>query len=187
MNRELNYNARAAAAIESHHLGGRFAKLYGKQGEMVLRLFGEMSTDEFAAKVENEPLWVEIDSIATPFFVVSAKSQGVSGVVVKLEDIDNDRATELLIGRNFYIESLFVRRERADDWAMLDGCHFIDVTSSTRGVVKSVIDNSLNPLLEVLTTDGRDFFVPIAEELIRGFNKRKKLIEMELVEGFFDN
>lgn len=187
MHCEEEYNARAAAAIESHHLGGKFSKLYGKDGHIVVRLFGEMSVDEFADKVKREPLWVEIDSIATPFFVTSVKGQGMSGAVVALEDVQNDRATEIIIGRNFYIESIAVRRERAGDWAMLEGCRFVDVTSGVQGVIKGVVDNSLNPLLEVVVDGGDEYFVPIAEELIAGFNKRKKVLEMELVEGFFQS
>lgn len=186
MNSSPNYNERAAAAIESQHLCGRISKLYGKQGELVVRLYGDLSVDEFAAKLRKEPLWVEIDAIATPFFATSVKGQGVSGAVVVLEDVDNERLGEMLVGSNFYIGSAVSRRERADDWSMLEGCRFVDVTSSTEGVIKSVIDNSLNPLLEVVVDGGAEFFVPIAEELIKGCNKRKKIVQLELVEGFFE-
>lgn len=186
MAKELDYNERAAAAIESRHLCGRISKLYGKQGELAVRLYGDLSVDQFIAKMRNEPLWVEIDAIATPFFATSVKGQGVSGAVVVVEDIDNERLGGMLVGANFYIESVVSRRERADDWSMLEGCRFVDVTSSVQGRIKSVIDNSLNPLLEVVTDDGAEFFVPIAEELISGYNKRKKIVQLELVDGFFE-
>lgn len=183
---KLEYNTRAEEAISAIHKVGRISKLYGANGEVVVKLYDALDAKEFANKTKKEPLWIQIDSIATPFFVASAKNQGAGASVVAIDDIDSAIKADLVIGKEVYMESVVVRRQRATDWELLEGYDFEDTTSGVCGVIAEVIDNSLNPLLFIKTDKQEEFYVPIAEELISSINKKKRVVTFELVEGFFE-
>ncbi len=184
----MNYNDKARNAIDPIHRIGRVTKGYGSEGEVVIKLGGEggLSSRELISKVKEEPLWIEIDSIATPFFVLDAKSQGVGAVVVRFEFIDSKQSSSIVMGKEVFLESLERKRHKASDWGTLEGFEFRELTSGLTGTVLEVIENSLNTLL-LIDIDGNEHFIPLAEELISSLNTKSKVISMTLVEGFFDS
>ncbi len=183
----MEYNARASRAVDATHKVGRITKQYGAEGEVVVKLYDALDAREFAARTNKEPLWIEIESIATPFFVASAKNQGVGASVVVFDEIDTEQKAKMLIGKEVYLESVKVKRERATDWDMLEGYTFEDVTSGVEGVIVEIIDNSLNPLLFIKTSKNEEFYVPCAEDLIVSFDEKNRLISFKLLEGFFNH
>ncbi len=182
----MNYNDKARAAIDPIHKIGKVTKNYGSEGEVVLKLGGAITARELIERVKEEPLWIEIDSIATPFFVLSAKNQGVGAAVVKFQFIDSEQRSTIVMGREVFLSSVEREREKASDWGELEGYNFEDVTSGVSGKVIEVIDNSLNPLL-LVSIGEEEVYVPLAEDLIVGFDSNHRVISMELVEGFFEN
>ncbi len=188
----MNYNATAKSALNPIHRVGRITKLYGEQGGVSVKLKGgnvvfeknelELNAKNFAQIIKTEPLWIEIESIATPFFVTSAKPQGASAVAVTLDYIDTEQKAEMLIGTQIFVRGIECQRERASDWDDLAGLKFTDQTSGKTGVVMEVIENSLNPLLFV-EIEGEEHYVPLAKDLIMEINH--ELVVYQLPENFF--
>ncbi len=182
-----DYNETARKAIDSIHKVGRISKLYGTAGEVVIKLYDAIAAREFIEKTKNESLWVEVDTIATPFFVATAKSQGAGAVVATFDYIDSEPKAQLIIGAQVYLQSVSVKRERATDWDDLVGFDFEDVTSGVTGKILEIVDNSLSPLMFVRLENGEEIYLPLAEELIVGFDAKKRLVSLELVADFFQN
>lgn len=182
----MNYNDRAAAATIHENRVGQITKIYGTNGELVVKLW-----DNFPQSIINsnfkEPLWVEIDTIATPIFLCSFKNQGASKAIVAFEDFSNEQLSAMLVGMDIYAEIVEITDNSVgSDLSYLENFSFLDITSSRSGVVRAVIDNKLNPLLEVDFEDRQGVLVPIAEPLIEKLSRRKRTIVMRLAVGFHD-
>lgn len=174
----MDYNARAAAAITPTNQVGTVQKAYGKAGELVIRLW-----DTFPDDIE-EPLWVEIDSVAVPLFIGSLTRQGNSKAVVRFDDFETDTLAEMLIGKNLYSETPDDQTE-SDDWDFLIGYKFVDLTSGITGMITDYVGNELNPLIQV-AINGEEHLLPIADELVENMDEKRKILEMNLAEGIFD-
>lgn len=174
----MDYNARAAAAVAQANQVGTVQKAYGKAGELVIRLW-----DTFPDNTE-EPLWVEIDSVAVPLFIASFTRQGNSKAVVTFDDFESEELAEMLIGKKIYSESP-EEGEIEADWDFLIGYRFLDATSKMDGVITNFIGSELNPLIEVEIL-GKQHLLPIADELVEHLDQKKKILEMRLAEGIFE-
>ncbi|MFI3287853.1 MAG: hypothetical protein R3Y61_05170 [Rikenellaceae bacterium] len=183
----MDYNSLARSAVNSIHKVGKVSKLYGTEGEVVVKLYDVLTAREFIEITKGEPLWIEVDTIATPFFVSSAKSQGAGAAVVTFDYMDSEKKAALVVGGDVFLKSVVRERERAGDWGELLGYTFEDVTSGMRGVIREIVDNSLNPLMLVGFEGSREVFVPLSEDLIVGFDAKDKVVSFELVEGFFSH
>lgn len=177
----MNYNDRAVSIISNPaNQVGSVAKAYGKDGELVIRLW-----DTFPGNTE-EPLWVEIDSLPVPLFISSLQSQGTSKAVVTFDDFGNEALAAMLIGKKLFSEiAESVEQDGGDDWDFLIGYRFVDVTSNIGGVITDFVGNEMNPLIEV-EISGEGYFLPIADELVEHLDQKKKVIKLRLADGIFD-
>lgn len=163
---------------------GTIQKAYGKGGELVVRLWDNFP--ENPKDIYGEPLWVEMDSLATPLFVGSLQSLGTSKAVVVFDDFESEQRAAMLIGKKLYSKNPQQPQEQTqDDWDFLVGYKFMDTTSGVKGEITDFIGNELNPLMEV-TTGGEAYFVPVADELVEHLDERRRTITMNLPEGIFD-
>ncbi|MEG0725525.1 MAG: hypothetical protein RR485_05760 [Mucinivorans sp.] len=185
----LNYNARAARAVEDSCLVGLVSRLYGKGGEVVVKLL-----DNFPSKAEL--LWIVSDHIATPLFVVSCVGQGANKAIIVFEDFQSEELAAMLVGHKLYAErSVGVGQDSDSDsdslgddltqWDFLLDYEFRDLTSGCSGLVSEVYPSATNPLLGVLV-GGEEVLVPFASPLIDTIDRKGRVITMRLVDEFFD-
>ncbi len=182
----MDYNQVARRAIDPIHRVGRVSKIYGIGGEVIIKLYSGVEASELINRVAKEPLWIEIDSIATPFFVRSAKRQGLGAMVAIFDYFDSEQRSQLVVGREVYMYGYQRQRERASDWENLQGYAFMDSRSGVSGRIVEVIDNTLNPLILVDISNSDEVYVPLAENLVVSIDKDSQTLIMELADGFFD-
>ena len=122
--------------------------------------------------------------------------------VVKLEGIDDRNAAEAIRGLEVYIE--------ADDLEPLPegehyvrniiGCRVVDIAAGSGkeetgseydnvkgreiGVLRDVIQNTAQSILEVETPDGKTVLIPAVDEFMRRIDEEEGIIEVELIPGF---
>lgn len=175
----MDYNSRAAAAIADTNQVGSVQKPYGKDGELVIRLW-----DTFPDNTE-EPLWVEMDSLAVPIYISSLQMQGNTKAVVTFDDFETAAKAEIFIGKKLFSARPEIVEEEQDDWDFLVGYRFRDTTSGIEGQITGLIPNPLNPLIEVII-GGEEHLLPIADELVEKLDRKKRVIEMRMAEGIFE-
>ena len=69
----------------------------------------------------------------------------------------------------------------------LIGCRVIDTSGGAEvGILKDVIQNTAQSILEVERADGRSVLIPAVDAFLRGIDEEAGVIEVELIPGFLD-
>ena len=111
--------------------------------------------------------------------------------VVKLEGYDDRTAVEALRGMEISIEASDLEELPEGEHYVRDliGCRVADIASGGAGeigVLKDVIQNTAQSVLEVETPEGKTVLIPAVDAFLRSIDEEAGLIEVELIPGFLD-
>lgn len=162
---------------------GRLGKPHGVKGEVSFQF-----TDDIFDRVDADYLILEIDGILVPFFMEEYRFRSNEVALIKFEDIETEgRARELTGCEVFFPRDFADADEENMTWSEIVGYRIVDAaTDKAVGEITSVDDATINTLFEVKTNDGGEMLIPAGEDLIRGVDKKARIIEMSLPEGLFD-
>ena len=124
--------------------------------------------------------------------------------VVKLEGIDDRNAAETLRGLEVYIQAdtLEPLPEGEHYVRNIIGCRVVDIGDHSEGaydsagsngsdskgreigVLRDVIQNTAQSILEVETPEGKTVLIPAVDEFLRRVDEEEGIIEVELIPGF---
>ena len=159
----------------------------------VSKLFGQADTGGLAISLyttfpedfdpQEDPLFVEIGSLAVPLYMDSFERRGVSGANVRFADFDNTRRAEELIGKELFVEECV--EEDDDEFYMEDLIGFRVEAGELRGEITDFYDSEMNPLLGIDFGDG-ERLIPAAEEFIVRIDFERKKMKMILPEGLLE-
>ncbi len=159
----------------------------------VSKLFGQADTGGLAISLyttfpedfdpQEDPLFVEIGSLAVPLYMESFERRGVSGANVRFADFDNTRRAEELIGKELFVED--TEEEDDDEFYMEDLIGFRVEAGEMRGKITDFYDSEMNPLFGVDFGEG-ERLIPAAEEFIAQIDFDKGIIRMVLPEGLME-
>ena len=159
----------------------------------VSKLFGQADTGGLAISLyttfpedfdpQENPLFVEIGSLAVPLYMDSFEKRGVSGANVRFADFDNTRRAEELIGKELFVEECV--EEDDDEFYMEDLIGFRVEAGELRGEITDFYDSEMNPLFGVDFGQG-ERLIPAAEEFIAQIDFDKGIIRMVLPEGLME-
>lgn len=159
----------------------------------VSKLFGQADTGGLAISLyttfpedfdpQEDPLFVEIGSLAVPLYMESFEKRGVSGANVRFADFDNTRRAEELLGKELFIEQ--AENEDDDEFYMEDLIGFSVEAGKLKGEIIDFYDSELNPLFGVDFGEG-ERLIPAAEEFIAQIDFNKGIIRMVLPEGLLE-
>jgi 16S rRNA processing protein RimM len=159
----------------------------------VSKLFGQADTGGLAISLyttfpedfdpQEDPLFVEIGSLAVPLYMDSFERRGVSGANVRFADFDNTRRAEELIGKELFVEECV--EEDDDEFYMEDLIGFRVEAGELRGEITDFYDSEMNPLFGVDFGQG-ERLIPAAEEFIAQIDFDKGIIRMVLPEGLME-
>ncbi len=159
----------------------------------VSKLFGQADTGGLAISLyttfpedfdpQEDPLFVEIGSLAVPLYMDSFERRGVSGANVRFADFDNTRRAEELIGKELFVEEYV--DEDDDEFYMEDLIGFRVEAGDMRGEITDFYDSEMNPLFGVDFGQG-ERLIPAAEEFIAQIDFDKGIIRMVLPEGLME-
>ena len=106
---------------------------------------------------------------------------------VKFGFVDDEEEAAKLTGRQVIFEEAKIPSSILDqaDEGNLVGFQVIDSQKKVIGIVTGINERGPQSLLEV-THEGKEFMIPVHEDLIKKINYRKKIIEVDLPEGLID-
>ena len=112
--------------------------------------------------------------------------------VVRLEGIADRTAAEALTGMEISIRACDLEELPEGEHYVRDliGCRVIDTAAeggpSEVGVLKDVIQNTAQSILEVETEAGKTVLIPAVDEFLKGIDEEEGIISVALIPGFID-
>ncbi len=160
----------------------RVGRLFGdvNSGGLSLTLYNTLPEDFDPAE---EPLFVEIDSLAVPLYLELFERRGVTGANVRFADFDTKRRAEELVGKELFIPT--AEEEDDDEFYMEDLIGFTVEAGELRGSVTDFYDSDMNPLLGIDFGQG-ERLIPAAEEFFLQIDFDVRHIRLSLPEGLLE-
>lgn len=162
---------------------GQFAKPHGIKGEISLVTNCDLFDD-----VEDPCIICEMDGILVPFFIEEYRYKTDTVMLVKLENVDDEKAA-----REFTNREVFFLLEDADEedlvgdmsWDSFIGYAVIDERHGELGKITDVDETTINVLLQI-DHHGNELLLPAAEELITTADHENKTLRVSVPEGLLD-
>lgn len=160
---------------------GQYNKPHGIKGEISATLLCE------AEDVAGFSTLIScMDGIYVPFFVNSFRPKNDHTVLLQLCGVASEKDAKRFVNKSIYA----LRKElpEAGDSVYCDyfiGFEIVDGEGRGIGHITDVDDSTENALFVVRDGNGKEFYVPIAEELISEI-KEEGIIVMDLPEGILD-
>ena len=110
--------------------------------------------------------------------------------VVRLTGIEDRNAAEDIRGMDVSIYAKDMEELPEGEHYVRDliGCRVVDTAQggSEIGVLRDVIQNTAQSVLDVSTPDGKQVLIPAVDAFLRSIDEKAGIIEVELIPGFLD-
>ena len=162
---------------------GILTKPHGTKGSVLIGL-KDLKTEDIK---DREAVFVEIDGLLVPFFIENFQERTQDTAILKFEGITTETKVKELTGSRIYISREHVRRKRKLTTGLppLSGYAVKDLHKGFVGIAGEIVGMVSNPLLQVLQ-EGREYLVPVHEDIILEINDKEKVIVIEAPEGLFE-
>lgn len=162
---------------------GQFAKPHGIKGEISLVTNCDLFDD-----VEDPCVICEMDGILVPFFIEEYRYKTDTVMLVKLENVDDERAAREFANREvFYLLDAVDGDDLVGDmsWDSFIGYTVADEKYGELGKITDVDETTINVLLQI-DHNGEEILLPAAEELILLADHDNKTLQVSIPEGLLD-
>ena len=162
---------------------GKIAKPHGTKGSLLLWL-RDIKAEEFK---KRESVFVDIDGLLVPFFIEEFKKSTSDAIILKLEDVDSETKARTFAGLEVYIEINHTKPNKKihGEKPIIKGYRVQDINRGFVGTAGDIEEITNNPLLHV-ECEGKEFLVPVHEDIILEINDKDKVIIISAPEGLFD-
>jgi 16S rRNA processing protein RimM len=162
---------------------GYVAKLHGFKGEVSLFL-DVTNPDDYQTL---DVVFIEINGQLSPFFVESFKLKTKGFAAVKFEGVHSENDARLLLRKNVFLPAQILPK--------LSGTHFYDhevvgftvtdVNFGEVGKLQSVVDLTVNPLIQIMK-DEKEVLIPLIEGLVVELDRNNKVMTIKAPEGLIE-
>ena len=157
---------------------GRFNKPHGIKGEISVSVDGNIDLEDVKCII------VRIDGIFVPFFLKSVRPKTADTSLITIEGIDSEEKAQELTNRDIYILRSDLPEEGTDEDGLyasdLIGYEINDMTSGNIGVVEDINDSTQNILFIVRTPEGKELYIPVAEEFILSVDPDNETVRTDI-------
>ena len=164
------------------HLG-YVAKLHGFKGEV--SLFLDVTNPSDYEKIES--VFIDINDQLTPFFIESFKLKNHPFAAVKFEGVNSEKDAKVIERKNIYLSVKYLPELSGTDFYDHEvvGFKVIDQNFGEVGVLESIIDLSINPLIQVLNGD-KEVLIPMIKDIILKVDRENKELHLVAPEGLIE-
>lgn len=162
---------------------GIFNKPHGVCGELLFTF-----TDDIFDRVDCDYLICLIDGIYVPFFLKEYRFKSDTTALVTLDDINTVEKAKMFTNVAVFFPKKFITEDKADHVSpeYFIGFEVIDSKLGKLGTIKDIDDSTPNLLFDVTDQSGKQFLIPVHEELIKDVDHIKKSITFDLPEGLLN-
>ncbi len=163
---------------------GRFGKPHGIKGEM-----SAVIPDTDIDPSDLSCVFVELDGLMVPFFIVSWRTKGAESVLLTFEGIDSQEKAALFTNKAIFAqpEDLPETERDAEGFFLDDLTGYTIESDGVRiGVISDFDDSTDNYLFIVTADDGSEILVPANPDLILEVDTDSETIYMNLPAGLIN-
>lgn len=168
---------------------GYIGRTHGIQGEVACKV-----TVDLSALYEEEErlfLMLEEQGLLIPYAVESFRSKGEEIDLIRFDGITTKEQAEHLVGTALWLSKDYLGDDELSedpyDFARYVGFTLIDQTKErVLGQVTHVDETTMNTLLYVEALDGTEMILPIAEELLVGYDDEQRTLVVNIPEGLLE-
>lgn len=157
---------------------GRFNKPHGIKGEISVSVDGNIDLDDIKCII------VRIEGIFVPFFINSVRPKTADTSLITIDGIDSEEKAQELTNRDIYILRSDLPEEETDEDGLyasdLTGYEINDITSGNIGVIENINDSTQNILFIVRTPEGKELYIPVAEEFILSVDPDNETVRTDI-------
>jgi 16S rRNA processing protein RimM len=164
------------------HLG-YVAKLHGYKGEV--SLFLDVTNPEDYETLDA--VFIEINGQLSPFFVASFKLKNKGFAAVKFEGVDSENDARILLRKNLFLPAQVLPKLSGKNFYdhEVEGFTVIDTRFGEVGIIESVIDLQVNPLLQIMN-GSKEVLIPLIEGIVQEVDRKKKTMTITAPEGLIE-
>lgn len=164
---------------------GHVTKTHGIHGELMIEL------DYEGVELSSLRCVVfDMDGIYVPFYVKSERPRGTFGVLVMLDDVEDEAGASVFVGKTVYALAEEISDDDESEAGFyiddLIGYELRDTDGSVVGEISDYDDSTTNTLLLVTDGVGDTIYIPMAVDLITDIDAGKKILTMDLPHGLLD-
>lgn len=162
---------------------GYVAKLHGFKGEVSL-FFDVTNPGDYQSL---DAVYIDINDNLTPFFVESIKLKQKGFAQVKFEGVDSENDAKVIHRKDLYLPLSILpplSGTRFYDHEVI-GWEVIDTNFGSVGNLLEVIDNNVNPLLQI-DKEGTEVLIPFIDNLVQKVDRDKKQLTVTAPEGLIE-
>ncbi len=162
---------------------GYVAKLHGFKGEV--SLFLDVTNPE--DYVTLDAVFVEINGQLSPFFIKSFKLKNNGFAAVKFEGVDTENAARVMLRNNLYLPAQILPKLSGKNFYdhEIVGFKVIDVNYGEVGIMESVIDLKVNPLLQIMNGK-KEVLIPLIEGIVEQVDRKNKTLTINAPAGLIE-
>ena len=164
---------------------GKVGSPVGIKGEVRITLYAQDSTNLKEGKV----LLLERAEKSVSGAIEKVRYQK-DKPVVRLAGIEDRNAAEDIRGMDVSIYAKDMEELPEGEHYVRDliGCRVVDLAQDGTeiGVLRDVIQNTAQSILEVGTAEGKSVLIPAVDAFMRNIDEEAGIIEVELIPGFLD-
>ena len=126
---------------------GTITKTHGVHGEVILQL-NNLRVEDI---IKMEQIFIEIDGLPVPFFILKTSQKNHVAVILSIEDIESEENASELVDSKVFIHtgSLKKTADPSLHSRVLLGYEVVDVNHGSLGVLDNILDFQLNPLFRI--------------------------------------
>ena len=164
------------------HLG-YVAKLHGFKGEV--SLFLDVTNPEDYETLDA--VFIEINGQLSPFFIDSFKLKNKGFAAVKFEGVNTENDARILLRKNLFLPAQILPKLSGKNFYDHEvvGFKVIDLTYGEVGILESVIDLQVNPLLQIMN-GSKEVLVPLIDGVVQNVDRKAKTMTIQAPAGLIE-
>ena len=166
-----------------YFLIARIEQIYGKGGFVRIKLFSDFHERYLSLKKVYVDFWGD----KKIFYVEEVKN--VKGeIIVKFKKFDNIRDSQVLIGREIYVDENDAVSLPENNFFVHDliGSEVIAVNEKM-GTITDILKTKANDVLVILTEDKEEKLMPFVLTYIEKFDAAQKRLILNITKDFFED
>lgn len=159
---------------------GTISKTHGVDGKLVL-----ITKTNLESKDLREPIFIDIDGLLVPFFLLSLDEKRKDQYIIELELVESLEKAAQLIGHEVYMEQDDAVFDAGFDLSGLQGLNIIDQNLGEIGPCERIEEISGNYYFIVQNQDG-EVMIPFTEDFIIEIIHEENYILLDLPDGLIE-